>query len=150
MENLRLEILELLTKKLGDKFVYSVTEHRQAFGAGQFLKIWIACSDHDINGVRGQKPQVVSLMLEDTMELHPQIFGGNGGRCIYREPNKEVREEQYLAMKGVKLPFRTPKPEVDKVKEAIAKFVDNYIKTLKENRATLLYQNIVNYDNILN
>ena len=84
------------------------------------------------------------------LELHPQIFGGNGGQCIYRQPNKEDAKEKYLAMKSVKIPFRKPTQTPEKIKECISKFIDNYIKILKENKEVLRYKEIVNYDEILN
>lgn len=149
METLKQEIAELIQNKLKRKFVFEVNEKKDYFGNGKYLAIWIACSDHNINRVCGQKPQIISLMLTDKLELSTQIFGGNGGRCIYRKPNLELAEEKYLAMKSVKLPFRTPKPEIDKVKATISKFIDNYIQALKDNRTTLFYQDIVNYDELL-
>ena len=149
MEALKNEIAEILTKKLKNKFAFDVTMHK-GLGGTPFMKIWIACSNIDINGVSGQKPQVVSLMLEpDTMDLHPQIFGGNGGQSIFRQPNLNDPAEKYLAMKSVKIPFRRPQPTAEKVKACIEKFVDNYITALKENKDVLMYKNLVNYDEVL-
>ena len=149
METLTQEIKDILKAKLGDKFVYNVSKQTNFFG-GDYIQIWMACSMIDINEVRGQKPQVVSLSLDiETLELAPQVFAGNGGQRIYRKPNLEDPSEKYLAMKGVKVPFRKPQPTKEKVKESIAKFADNYIKTLRENKATLKYQDIVDYDSIL-
>lgn len=150
MENLQAEITELIKNKLKGKFPFNVSKHKYSFGSNEYLQIWFACSDIDINKVHGQKPQVVSLSLDlQSLELKPQVFGGNGGRCIYRQPNLEDPAEKYLAMKSVKIPFRTPTPTVAKVKEGISKFIDNYIKALKENRATIRYQEMVNYDELL-
>ena len=150
MENLQAEITELIKNKLKGKFPFNVSKHKFSFGDDEYLQIWFACSDKDINNVQGQKPQVVSLcLILKTLELKPQTFGGNGGRCIYRQPNLDDPNERYLAMKSVKLPFRTPTPTVAKVKEGISKFIDNYSKTLKENRATIRYQEMVNYDELL-
>lgn len=145
------EILEILQKTLPKSFVYDAIERKQPLGNGSYIKIWAACSDININNVQGQKIQVVSLCLElDTLELYPQVFGGNGGQCIYRKPNLEDSSEKYLAMKSVKIPFRKPKQERTKVLAAIEKFFKNYIEVLKENKENLMYQNLINYNDILN
>lgn len=148
METLKNEIYELLMKKLKLKFAYGVSLQNGAFG-GTYIKIWIACSEIDINNVRGQKPQIVSLSLDSSLELEPQAFGGNGGRCIYREPNLNDPNERFLAMKSVKIPFRKPQPTPDKIKAYIIKFVDNYIQALKDNKEVLKYKNLVDYDLVL-
>jgi hypothetical protein len=149
MKTLQAEIFALLESKLKGKFIYSVMPRNHYFG-GEYLEIWIACSMIDINNVAGQKPQVVSLCLEfPSLELRPQVFGGNGGQCIYRQPNLEEPKEKYLAMKSVKVPFRKPTATKEKVMECIGKFADNYIKTLRENIKVLKYQDIVNYEAIL-
>ena len=145
------EILDILQKTLPPTFVYDAIERKQPLGNGSYIKIWAAASNIDINNVQGQKPQVVSLCLDiDTLELYPQIFGGNGGQCIYRKPNLEDSSEKYLAMKSVKIPFRKPQKEKSKVLAAIEKFFKNYVNTLKENKENLMYQNIVDYNQILN
>jgi hypothetical protein len=120
-----------------------------SFG-GDYIKIGIAASDLNIHQVAGQKPQLVSLMLHlDDMELHPQCFGGNGGQSIYRMPNLELREEKYLAMKNVKIPFRQPKREEKFILATIRKFAENWLQALKDNKEVLMYQDLVNYDAIL-
>lgn len=145
------EILELLAKTLPPTFVYDAVERKQPLGNGFYIKIWAACSNIDINNVQGQKPQIVSLCLDlSSLELYPQIFGGNGGQCIYRKPNLEDSKEKYLAMKSVKIPFRKPQPQPEKVLAAIEKFFKNYFLALKENKEVLMYQNLVNYNEILN
>lgn len=116
----------------------------------EYIAIAFAASDYDINGVLGQKPQIVSLNLDlETLELHPQIFGGNGGQCIYRKPNLNDPKEKYLAMKGVKIPFKRPKSEERFILAAIERFAKNWVIALKENKDVLQYQDIVNYDEFL-
>ncbi len=149
MEALKNTIIALLEKKLKGKFAFNVILQNDAIGTGKYLKIWIACSNIDINRVAGQKPQVVSLMLSDKLELHPQVFGGCGGQSIHRKPNLQDPSEQYLAMKRVKIPFRTPVKTEDKVIQCLEKFVDNYIKALKENIEVLTNQDIVDYKELL-
>jgi hypothetical protein len=116
---------------------------------GTSIKIFFAASDYDINSVSEQKPQAVSLRLDvDSLELKPQTWGGMGGQCIYREPNKDDPKERYLAMKSVKVPFRKPQQNEVAVMAAIERFAKNWIKTIKDNIDTIKYKELVNYNNI--
>ena len=143
------QVEETLAKAIqGTKLVYSVKDGKNFFG-GQYLMIWICCSNKDMNVV-GQKPQVVSLCLNiPELELYPQVFGGNGGNSIFRKPNLEDPTEKYLAMKRIKIPFRKPQPQIDKVLITIQKFVKNYIDLLRANIDVLMYQNEVDYNDVL-
>jgi len=132
---------------LGSKFAYNVSESK-TFDGKPMLKIWAAASDHEINNVRGQMVQLVSLALWPN-ELAPQVFGGSGGQRIYRKPNIEIREEKYLAMKGEKVPFKRPKNEPKAILSAIERFFKNYVATLRTHKDVLMYQDIVNYDELL-
>lgn len=142
--------IEAILNKVVPNFYHRVWIYKSYFGQGKNLGIVIAASDYAINNVRGQYPQAVSLTLDlSSLELNPQVFGGNGGRVIYRKPNMEDPSEKYLAMKSVKVPFRTPTKEEGAVLKAIEKFAENYKKTLRENRDTLKYTDIVDYDALL-
>lgn len=142
--------IEAILNKVVPNFYHRVWIYKSYFGQGKNLGIVIAASDYAINNVRGQYPQAVSLTLDlSSLELNPQVFGGNGGRVIYRKPNMEDPSEKYLAMKSVKVPFRTPTKEEGAVLKAIEKFADNYKKTLRENLDTLKYTDIVDYDALL-
>jgi hypothetical protein len=144
------KILEVLKKVLPSKTHIIVKEWKSFYG-GKFIKIMFAPSSVELHRITEQFPQVVSLILDmETMELKPQIFGGMGGQTIYRKPNKDVQNEMYLAMKSVKIPFRTPKKEETKVIECIERFGKNWVEALKENKDVLMYQNIVDYDDFLN
>lgn len=106
-----------------------------------YLKIVIAIPE---------KVQPVSLMLNlKTLDLHPQVFGGMGGQCIYREPNHEDPKERFLAMQSVKIPFRTPAKNEKDVLRAIELFAINYKKTLIENIDKLMSREHVNYPQLL-
>jgi hypothetical protein len=110
----------------------------------------MAASNYEINRVSGQYPQYVSLMLDlSDMDLHTQVFGGNGGDRIYLIPDKNDPKEKYLAMAGRRIPFRKPKPNEKNVLDAIRRFAQNYRNTLVENRDRLMYQDVVNYDEVL-
>jgi hypothetical protein len=144
------KIKNILNEVLPKAAFRLVSEGNGVFG-GKYIKIAFAVSDYNINGISGQKVQVVSLNLElNCLELTTQIFGGNGGQSIYRKPNLNDPKEKYLAMKSVKVPFKRPKPEEQYVLSAIKRFAENWLKTLKENRDVLMYQELVNYDEFLN
>jgi hypothetical protein len=142
------KIRNILSETLPNFHTY-VRQGKHFYG-GQYLAIVMAASDYEINNVRGQYPQDVSLMLDlGTLELRPQVFGGNGGQAIYLIPDKENPKEKYLAMARVNIPFRKPKKEEKFVLDAIKRFAENYKKALIENRDRLFYQNYVDYDKLL-
>ena len=143
------KVTELLSKELNGNFPYSVSIGSNAFGPGKYVRIIFSCSVININNVSGQMPQVVSFRLEEDLELKPQIYGGMGGQCIYRKPDLNNPAEKYLAMKSEKVPFRTPTKDIDKVLKCLSTFIGRYKDTLKQHRAVLLYQDIVDYDKIL-
>lgn len=130
-------IMDLLTHKLGDRFKYQVTPWNGM--SSQYLKIAISP-----DGLRSM--QCVSLSLSEDLELKPQIYGGEGGNSIYREPNKEDAKEKYLAMKSVTVPFRKPQQNKDAVLRCIDRFADAYIKTLTDNRDKLCYRDVIDFD----
>lgn len=130
--------------------VVEVKERKNFFG-GKYLMIFFYPESKTIHGVQGQYPQVVSLCLNfDDMELKPQVYGGNGGQCIYREPDRNHPREKYLAMASIKIPFRKPKPELKFIIPAIERFASNWVVLLKENKDKLKYQDYVNYNDFLN
>lgn len=143
------EIKNILTTELPKESYLVVSEWKGAFG-GRYIKIGFAPSHIDINNVRGQKPQLVSLNLDlDTLELETQVFGGNGGGHITRQPDPNNPKESYLAMKSVKVPFRRPKKDKEAVLRAVKRFAQNYLKTLKANVEVLNYQDLVDYKKYL-
>lgn len=149
-EQIQQKVMEILEANLPQSFYKTCTIRTGYFG-GDYLRIFFAASDHDINRVSGQKPQACSLSLDlTTLELQTQIFGGMGGQTIYRKPNQDDRREKYLAMAGVRVPFRKPKAEMPCVLKAIEKFCLNYIKALRENLSVLQYQDIVDYSVLAN
>jgi hypothetical protein len=148
-EEIKVKIEQILDKVV-PSFYKGVSIHKNIFDTGNNIRIFIAASDYKINGVSGQLPQVVSLSLDlSDMDLHPQVYGGNGGQRVERKPNMNDPKEKYLAMKGVKVPFRTPQPNEKAVLDAIRRFAENYKKTLANNREVLLYQDVVDYDKLL-
>lgn len=143
--------IENLLKKTLPVNCKIIVDQRENFFGGEYIKIAFACNGHNINGINGQYIQVVSLCLElDKMDLHIQVFGGNGGGRIYLKPDLNHPKEKYLAMVGVKIPFRKPKAEEKFVLNAIEKFAQNWIKALKDNIERLKYKEYVNYNELLN
>lgn len=148
MENAVEKIKSILKNKLPKGSYINV--HEGKLMGEPYIKIFFAASNININGVDEQKPEAVSLILHTkTLELHPQVFGGNGGQCIYRKPNMEDGRERYLAMKNVKIPFKRPKAEEKFVLSAIERFAENWLNTLRENKEVLMYNDLVNYDEYL-
>ncbi len=148
LQELKKEIEGILDRELPN-FSKGVKEYNGFGTNNDHLKIWFACSSTNINNVEGQKVQICSFMLTTKFELNPQIFGGCGGRSIYRLPNREIDSEKYLAMKSIILPFRTPKKEFSNVSQALIKFCRTYKQALKDNIENLCYQNLVNYKELL-
>ncbi|MDA3780355.1 MAG: hypothetical protein PF487_09100 [Bacteroidales bacterium] len=142
------EIKNLLEAVLPSKTIIEVSEHEQYFSNEKTLRIVFYPQSETVNGVRGQYPEVVSLSLSlDTLELQPQIYGGNGGQCIYRTPDEN---NPYLAMQRIKIPFRKPKPEQKFILAAIKRFAERWLQTIKDNKDVLIHHDLVNYDEFLN
>ena len=149
VDDLITKINAILQKEVPN-FFHSVTKTKSYFGNEEQIAIKIAASDYEINNVRGQYPQLVSLLLNvDTMELNVQVFGGNGGQRIYRDINPNDPKEKFYAMIGIKVPFRTPQKNEKAVLSAIQKFVQNYKQALRDNIQTLRYKNNVDYETLL-
>ena len=152
-----MEKIRAILKEELPNFYTFVKKSKSSFSGDEYLVILMAASNYEINRVRGQYPQAVSLMLNlKDMDLHPQVFGGNGGQSIYLIPDPNDPKEKYLAMASRKVPFRRPKPNEKAVLEAIRKFAVNYRNLLKENKDRLMYgsaapefQRYVDYDNLL-
>lgn len=148
-EEIKVKIEQILDKVV-PSFYKGVSIRKNIFDTGNNIRIFIAASDYKINGVSGQFPQVVSLSLDlSDMDLHPQVYGGNGGQRIDREKDMNDPNEKFFAFSTIKIPFRTPQPNEKAVLYAIRRFAENYKKTLAENREVLLYQDIVDYDKLL-
>ena len=141
------QIIEVIKNSIPSKFHYEVTEGKNFFG-GKYVKIILAVSNYEINRVKGQYVQDVSLFLNDDLELIVQCYGGNGGQSIYTIPDKNNPKEKYLAMVSVKVPFRKPQKNETAVLNAIKKFTDNWVKILKENKSKLMYQDLINYNDL--
>ena len=138
--------IESLIKRIAPNAHVIVQERNGAF-SGTYIKIVVAASDYEINRVGGQFPACVSLSLNPaTMDLCVQIYGGMGGNIIYRKPNMDDPSERYLAMKGIKIPFRRPKPNEASVLKTIAKFVENWKEAIKENLPVMCHNDAVDYE----
>ena len=143
------EITNLLEEILPPSSLIIVNERAGHFG-GRYMQIGWAASDHLINRVSGQYPQLVSFTLDlSDMSLQPAYYGGNGGRTIYREVDKNNPAEKFYAMIGVKIDFRKPRPNKEAILKAISKAAQSWLAILRDNRNVLRYQDIVDYDKLL-
>lgn len=144
------KIENILKNALPEKAFFIVQERINSFDKSPQIAIFISASDNEIYRVKGQHPQLVSLLLDlKTMELYPQVFGGLGGQHIYRQPNKNEPKEKYLVMQSIKIPFRKPQPNEKAVLTAIEKFAKNWLTALKENKDVLMYKDLVDYNELL-
>jgi hypothetical protein len=140
------QIQDIVLSTLPESFYVILQKRKAIISNDPQLLIAFAPNNYEINQVKGQHPQLVSLLLNmKTLELNTQVFGGNGGGNIYREPDPNHPKEKYLAMVGVKVPFRKPKQTQESVLRAIQLFCERYIQTLKDNKETLRYKDVVDY-----
>lgn len=152
MESIKAQIETILNEKLGSLgFYIKVQMYLSPLGRKETLAIYIATTDKCINGVNGQLTDLVSLRLDSDLTLETQCFGGCGGGSLYRNIDKNNSEEKYLAMKSVKVGFRKPQQTEKAVLNAISKFADNYLKTLKDIQSLglLRYTDLVDYSKLL-
>lgn len=126
----------------------SIVRERTCLGHKSIM-IMIAASNYEINGVKGQYPQCISLSHSDDESLVIQHFGGMGGQTVFCIPDKNNDREKYLAMAGMTVPFRKPKNTKDSILKAFEKFLVNYKQTLIAYRERLMYKEFVDYDAIL-
>ena len=142
------EKIEAILKQVLPK-AFTFVQEREFLGEKSLI-IGMAASSYKINGVAWQYPQFVSLMLHfKDLDLHTQHVGGSGGGKIYCKPDMNHAKEKYLAMKGVKIPFRKPQPTEEAVLKAVERFCQRWLQALKDNREVLMYQNLVDYDELL-
>lgn len=136
LEEIQPKISDLLKRTLPHGVYTSVEPYKMM--SSNYLAIKFAASDHLINGVKGQRPEAVSLSLNDKLELQSQAFGGTGGNIIYTK-----------GFKTLKIPFRKPQPNEKSVLQAIENFAKSWVKTLKDNIDILSHQDIVDYKTLL-
>ena len=143
MEAIKNQIETILTNKLPN-FAIKVIERKEYFGNGTYLAT--------IHNVTNQFPDLCSLRLDNDLTLETQCYGGCGGGSLYRNIDKNNADERFLAMKSVKVPFRKPQQTEKAVLNAISKFADNYLKTLKDiqSMGLLRYTDLVDYSKLLN
>ena len=132
------DIRAILDKNLPETFFKYVAQSRSAIDKNPLLKIAFGPSSHDINGIRGQKPELMSFALwYEYQELAPQHFGGSGGRAFHIKPDPDNPAEKYLAYASVKVPFRKPKWNEKAVYGALERFCQRYVQLLRENAERL-------------
>lgn len=147
INKLKGEIFELIKLKIPHSFVL-VKSH--SFLGIDYIRIILSVSDHEINRVEHQFPQKVVLHLNvfENNRLDMELRAVENR--IYRNIRPDDPREKFLAMVGVKIPFRKPKNEKAAVMKAIEKYCDSYIQTLKDNLPELRYKDIVDYNKVIN
>lgn len=133
-ETARNEVESLLKSVLPDSFNIMVTVRTSFLDRSEYLAIGASPSTYEVNGVKGQLPQFVSLRLDlDTWELEPQVFGGMGGNSFHRSTRPDLfPKEKHHALGSVKVPFRKPQKTREAVHRAITRFFERYLELLKE------------------
>lgn len=141
------KIINIVDSNIPKSAYRSIFEKTNSFSKEDKIIIKFATSDYNINNVSGQHPHRVGLLLNlVTMELDCVNFGGMGRRSVYRQPNKELREEKYLAMFGEKVPFRKPQKTEKAVLKAIEKFTKNWVALIVMHEKTILYKDHFNIE----
>lgn len=147
LETIQGKIEEQLKAILPPQAYLKVTPYKSL--GGKKLAIEFAASDYQINNVRDQRPQAVSLSLDEELNLQPQIFGGMGGRTIDREVDPTNPAEKWLAMKSITIPFRKPQQTEAAVLKAIQDFAKRWLQAMRDNKDALKYKDLVDYDSLL-
>lgn len=151
VDELVIEIKNLISNIIPEDCYVDVFKYQAPIGKDTMVAIKFASTDYDINGVRGQKPEIVSLSLNtNKWELQIQGYGGNGGQSIYVLPDKTKPEEKHLALKSVKIPFRKPSANKDAVLKTIEKFAKTWCNTINQYYDRLKYFEYVDYSKFEN
>ena len=139
--------IENKLKTLSDVGFHVIVSEYKVLNSNK-LKVGISTSNKLINGVQGQYPDYISFSLSEDLTLKPQSFGCAGGQVLYRNTIKSDPSEKYIAMKGVKIPFRTPNKTEESVLKSIDNIINNYLKTLRsfKDNNLLRYNHLVNYE----
>ena len=133
------EKIEKILQQEVPKFFTQVTVYSML--GGKHIHVRIAASDHNINQVQGQHPQLVVIAISTWPNQEIEASGSRTSIMI--KPT-----DRTYAMKGVKIPFRRTKGE-DAILRAIRRFAVRYQYALEQNRENLMYQDIVDYDALL-
>lgn len=116
----------------------------------QGVWITIAASNHCINRVPEQYPQRVTLSLNLFNNNRSDVELTKASNRIYLKPDLTKEEEKHYAMIGVKIPFRANRNGVESCLTSIRKFCADYKRILSLNKDRLMYQDIVDYNKLLN
>lgn len=122
-------INSVLSENLVNKF-YNIQKRKNFFWESEYLMVDIAKSDYEINGVDRQYPEHISLIIED-WKIDFQTFGGCGGRRIYREIDKNIDSEKYLALWSETMPAI----RIKDLKKALEKICKDYIAITEDIKA---------------
>lgn len=134
-ENVDIDSIIAEFQKIAQKTIpkFNVTIKKYKSFDGSFdIAIHFRTSDFIIDR-HNDNPEFASyILLMDSMELQEQGFGGLGGGRVTRKPNPNNPDEKYLAMKGEKIPFRKPQPNIKAIYKAFEKLCIAYKDTVKK------------------
>ena len=131
MNDTILNIENILKEKLENKF-FEIKEYNN----NQSLMIDIAKNNLEINWVKRQYPEHISLRLQDN-KLEYFSFWGCGGRFIYRNIDPTNPKEKFNSLWHEKMPAIRNKD----ILKAITKVCDDYIKITNEIKEKWLDRN---------
>lgn len=134
-----IELKKLVNEKLPEMAFKKVVTMPNVTLQGDFLYIILGASKNKIESDKPTRPQQVSLSLfignKIQSSLRPSAMGRDWGNFLWFDGRLR------------KVPFRASKKmDIETVKKQVSTFIDNWIKTLKENKNKLGHKDIVNYD----
>lgn len=122
------DIQNILNENLPEGFTGEVSKFKTLGSVAIKVKLSAGHWEHD----------GVSLALwYEHRELATQGFGGYGGGSFFRKPDRGNPKEKHLAFGRVKVPFRKPKFEEEKIYAAIGRFAKRYAALVLENLEVL-------------
>lgn len=125
--------IQVILKEVLPENFYKEVRHLNSF-ASESLVIMAGPTEKETGNFR---PEVVSLCLwkwqNGKIELKPQVFGGYGGQSFIIKAKPGSKAEKLRIYDRIKIPFRTPKPEEEKIIAAVRRFFERYIEALKDN-----------------
>lgn len=120
LDNLQISIYAMLSKKFPNNFGITTVDEWQSLSK-PYLAIKVSPNLERMNN-----HSMVSLWIDETV-MRTQIYGGEGGQCLYRKGYKRV-----------KIRFTKPRQHTnEKCLQSLEKFLDNYIAALKEHSESL-------------
>lgn len=136
IQDMKNKIQAILDKTLPENFYKEVSI---CGGLGKSIAI-IASPLEKTSGSFSQ--EMVSLCLwfwkGEDIELKPQVFSGYGGQSFIVNAEPGTKEAKLGIYARVKIPFRKPKDEEEKILSAVERFFARYLQALKDNKDRII------------